>query len=165
MPGGKARCRETLCILGYELRCDFSVGSTQAAHRRSWWCGAEGRTHAGGKHILYYPRVYLRMLEERGIPLGESEVRAVLAWLLWMKGRKIGQQSDTWLSKLWVEAEQRGVPSEPLSSVNVEFLDFVYTTGNGNNGAGPSAPRLKTEVRHRGGGRGVPRVRGDVPAC
>mgnify|MGYP004199197401 CR=1 FL=1 len=67
-----------------------------------------------------------------------------------MKGRKIGQQSDTWLSKLWVEAEQRGVPSEPLSSVNVEFLDFVYTTGNGNNGAGPSAPRGASPWRGEG---------------
>ena len=149
MPGGKAKCGATLSILGLELRCNCVVSSTQAAHRLTRWCGAEGNTSAGGKHVLYYPKTFLRMLEEKGITPDESAVRAVLAWVLWLKIRtlpKAMQQADTWLSQLSVLAEQRGVPSEPLPGVNLEFLDILRSTTSGNDTTKNACP-LKTEVR------------------
>ena len=150
MAGGKGKCRATLSILGYELRCYCKVDSTQAAHRATYWCGAEGNTRDHGKHALYYPKAFLRMLEENGITPDESDFRAVLAWVLWLKGRKVPKvpkamlQDDTWLCQLCVEAEQRGVPSEPLPGMKDEFLDFLRSTTNGN---GKKVPDLKTEVR------------------
>jgi hypothetical protein len=149
MPGGKAKCGATLSILGLELRCNCVVSSTQAAHRLTRWCGAEGNTSAGGKHVLYYPKTFLRMLKEKGITPDESAVRAVLAWVLWLKIRtlpKAMQQADTWLSQLSVLAEQRGVPSEPLPGVNLEFLDILRSTTSGNDTTKNACP-LKTEVR------------------
>ena len=158
---GKSICKMEFTLNGVVYRCGCIVNSTQEQHtKETRWCAAGGNNSTHGRHALYYPKSFLRYLAAKGLPPDELAFRAILSFVLWQTTvrtvSKAAQGPDTWLSQLSAVAKARGVPRKPLPNVELQYLDFLTSTTNGNDKT--KARDLKSPVRAVGGGRGEPRV-------
>ena len=146
---GKTTCGCQVFIDGFgSLQCGIvhSTGKDRVdEHEGSKYCVNEG-----GRNLLTYPRIYLRMCraDKRGF---EQPSLAALAWVAWAHTLWPGmpqavKDKSTYYGHILDLAVESGVPSKPTPTLEKEYWLLLGTVSEKGNGRG-GLKELASEVR------------------